>query len=111
MESKTVRTIGVLLVGGVVGAGAALLFAPQSGKRTRRDLRYLGKKALNRSESIAMDCRRSVENIFEKAADRFHWGVDNGRSWSQKAGQDAKSALKAGKDRLQEGLNRMRSVS
>jgi hypothetical protein len=72
MGSKTIKTVGTLLVGGVVGAGVALLLAPQSGKRTRREIRFLGKKALNRSESIVMDWRRSFNNLMDDVSEQLH---------------------------------------
>jgi gas vesicle protein len=74
MGSKAIKTVGSLLVGGVVGAGVALLFAPQSGRRTRRDIRYLGKKALNRSESMVMDWRRSFDNLLDDVSEKLHRG-------------------------------------
>jgi len=40
---KKVHPTAAFVVGGLVGAGLALLFAPQSGRRTRQEIRYLGK--------------------------------------------------------------------
>ncbi|MEK7307738.1 MAG: YtxH domain-containing protein, partial [Nitrospirota bacterium] len=32
------KILGAFLIGGIVGAGLALIFAPQSGKKTRKDI-------------------------------------------------------------------------
>lgn len=48
------------LTGAVVGAGLALLFAPQSGKETRKQIKDL-------SEKIGGDVKDEVEKISEKA--------------------------------------------
>ena len=53
-ESATVSFLSGLIVGAAIGAGLALLLAPQSGKRTRRRL------------------VRSVEGIADTASDQ--WG-------------------------------------
>ncbi|MBP1597470.1 MAG: YtxH-like protein, partial [Acidobacteria bacterium] len=43
MMNGRAKGVAFLAIGSVIGAGAALLFAPQSGAKTRRDLRHLGK--------------------------------------------------------------------
>lgn len=46
-------TDALMLVGGsVVGAGLALLFAPQSGARSRRELARFGKTVSRKSEKM-----------------------------------------------------------
>jgi gas vesicle protein len=42
------KTLGIVSAGAGIGAAAALLYAPQSGRRTRRDLRRFGAKQLDR---------------------------------------------------------------
>jgi len=37
-DNKTGTILIALLIGGIIGAGVALLLAPQSGKRTRKQL-------------------------------------------------------------------------
>ena len=49
---KKVHPAAAFVVGGLVGAGLALLFAPQSGRRTRQEIRYLGKVIKNKSEEV-----------------------------------------------------------
>ncbi len=48
------------LTGAFVGAGLALLFAPQSGKETRRQIKDL-------SDKLGHDVRDEVEKLSEKA--------------------------------------------
>jgi gas vesicle protein len=50
------------LTGAVVGAGLALLFAPQSGKETRKQIKDF-------SEKLGSEVKDSVEKIGEKAKD------------------------------------------
>jgi gas vesicle protein len=57
------------LTGAAIGAGLALLFAPQSGKETRRQIKDF-------SEKIGNDVKESVEKISEKAKDFIEGGKD-----------------------------------
>jgi gas vesicle protein len=61
-ESTAVSFFSGLIVGVAIGAGLALLLAPQSGKRTRRQL------------------LRSVEGVADDATDRFEDLTDELRS-------------------------------
>ncbi len=61
---RTITTIGTLLGGAALGAGVALLLAPQTGRRTRRQIR---RKALPYIEAIG-------EGIADRASDAYEWG-------------------------------------
>jgi len=50
---KTLRTIGISLLAASVGAGVALLLAPQSGEKTRRLVRF-------KAETYAKDLREGM---------------------------------------------------
>ena len=56
--------IGPLLIGLALGAGAALLLAPQSGEETRRDI----KRRARRAQAAAQDF---VEDVSGTVADKF----------------------------------------
>ncbi len=64
------KGMAFLAVGSVIGAGAALLFAPQSGTKTRRDLLHFGKLARNRSERILLDLGRKTSRMVESFSER-----------------------------------------
>ena len=50
---KTVRTVCISVLAASAGAGLALLFAPQSGEKTRRMIRF-------KAETYAKDVREGV---------------------------------------------------
>ena len=58
--------IAFVVAGGLLGAGLALLFAPQSGKRTRQDLLYLGKVAKNKSEGMLLEVSRQADRLTDE---------------------------------------------
>ena len=66
MTNRTHDTVtdALMLVGGsVVGAGLALLFAPQSGTKCRRDLARLGRSVSKKSERIFHDFTDGVSEF------------------------------------------------
>jgi gas vesicle protein len=60
-------TIAWFLTGALIGATAAILYAPKSGKDTRR---YLGDKAQQSREAVA----ETSNNIVEASRDMFERG-------------------------------------
>lgn len=66
---RALRTIGIVCGSAAVGAAVALLFAPQSGERTRRQIRF-------KAESCAKDlCEEVNANVHEL----YNRGTENAR--------------------------------
>ena len=55
------------LIGGIVGAGVALLTAPQSGRRTRRQIARMTEDAVERIKSVADDAADKVKDAYKGA--------------------------------------------
>ncbi len=72
VRNGNVRNFALLAIGGLIGAGAAMLMAPQSGKQTRRDILHLGKVARNKSERVLLDVGRKTTRMVNSLSDRFH---------------------------------------
>ena len=51
-------------VGSLMGAGIALLVAPQSGKKTRQEIRQISQMAWDKSRGVALRMWRSMNNFF-----------------------------------------------
>lgn len=75
------------LLGGVVGAGLALLLAPQSGQETRRRIRELSD-----------DIREKTTDYVGKTKDKVAGMVDDGREYYEERKSIIKSAIDAGKE-------------
>lgn len=58
-------------VGSLVGSAVALLYAPQAGKKTRRQLQYKGEETLNKavvtSRSLCKKGNKAVSDVSELA--------------------------------------------
>lgn len=72
-QDKIVAFAAGVALGGLIGAGTALLLAPRSGRRTRRKIRHaaedLGDRAEETLEHAAEDARRYAEEA-RRAAER-----------------------------------------
>jgi len=111
MEARNEKYNGVLLfaAGSLIGAGVALLLAPQSGKRTRRDIVHLGKMAKKRSQQIQVEMRHAIDDLVEDISEKMQEGMDRGREWTEKTTQGVLQALNSGKDYIRRELENVMS--
>lgn len=95
---------GGLLIGGAAGAGAMLLLAPQSGKKTRRQIRRKGRDLREQtSDSIedsvaqtrarAQDVKTNIQGQTEALQQRGQDALDDGKERLATAVDAGKSAV------------------
>lgn len=89
--------LGAFLLGLVLGAGAALLLAPQSGEETRRVLRERGRRVRDAVSERADELVDRVEGGYERARERLEEGFEHARRTVEEKRSDAKDAVEAGK--------------
>ncbi|MDH5590462.1 MAG: YtxH domain-containing protein [Gemmatimonadota bacterium] len=74
-EGQVVNFVSGLLLGAVIGAGIALLTAPEPGKRARRRIRKaafeLKDNAADRWDELADDVKGRVDDAFATARKSF----------------------------------------
>lgn len=98
--------VGGVLLGSVAGAGVMLLVAPQSGKKTRKQLRRKGQKA---RKQTAKTVKHKVEQVQDKAnqvSTSIHEQVEDVQERAQDVIDDQKDrwgpAVEAGKTAINE---------
>lgn len=72
--------VGPFLVGLAIGAGVALLFAPRSGRATRRDIKRRAIKVRDVAEQTVTDVRDNVVDTFERARQRVEDHIESARN-------------------------------
>ncbi len=105
------------LAGLAIGAGVALLFAPQSGEETRRDLVRRGRRAKRRAQEMAEDVRDKAEESYQEARARVEEGLDTakaavtrGRSKVTRAVGSGRAAAHEAREELERRLSAAKSA-
>ena len=69
----TLKTLGIVCAGAGIGAAAALLCAPQSGRRTRRDLLRFGARQFDRVRDFGEDFTGYMGDHMAPVVERSQW--------------------------------------
>lgn len=78
-----------LIVGGLLGAGTALLLAPRSGRHTRRRIRR-----------AAEDLGDRAEEGLQRAADDVRRVASDARRKAERSGEQVRRGVERGRERL-----------
>ncbi len=97
----------MLIAGGIIGAGLALLFAPQSGKRTRRDIARLAKKTKHKAEDAIDDVIDTVSDMAEAIGDKTADILDQGKDMAHDAKKELMRAIEDGQAKLEKQRARL----
>ncbi len=97
-----------LAIGAFAGAGIALLFAPQSGEETRRDVRRLGRKALDKSQALREELCSSIDHMADEIWEKVQQDLDQGRKWTEQSFAELQRILNSGRDYIRDGIEKIR---
>lgn len=89
--------VGSLLLGVVIGAGVALLFAPRSGEETRSEIRRRARTARDAARNVAEGVTDSVADTFESARSRVEQQIESARSAIEVKKRQVTRAMDAGR--------------
>ncbi len=96
MVKGKLAALGVFALGAGIGAGVALLYAPRSGKHTRRRIRNSANRALNGLEDVREDIETRVTDWVDEASDL----IATGKESAMGAFESVRSRVEDGKDRV-----------
>ena len=107
MREEGTKIGGAFLVGGMIGAALAILYAPKSGKETRKDIRRAARSAKNSAvdliEDTIDDLNGFASEFKEKAADI----LDQGADLSEKAKKEIVITLEQGQKAIEKQRNKL----
>lgn len=96
MKDNRAMIGGAFLLGGAIGAAVALLYAPKSGRETRKDISRAARRIKNSTADLIDDAIEDVNefanNLKEKAANV----VEQGAELSEKAKREIMKTLETG---------------
>jgi gas vesicle protein len=90
----------LLVAGAFLGAGAALLFAPQSGRETRRDIARYARKTSRKLEGVAEEVVGTVAGMADVVEEKAEEFLEKGKDLSKESLEAVLTALGEGQDRL-----------
>ena len=94
----------MLMAGGIIGAGLALLYAPQPGKKTRKQIGRYSRRVRNDAEEMIRDTAESVTDLVEDLGARTGDLIDRGGD----VADEWRSHLIESIDRGQKSLDKQR---
>lgn len=97
--------LSVFITGAIVGAAAALLFAPQSGSQMRGLLRDYASRAKDELDHVVDQGAEALDSTVE----RGHEFVEKGKESLREAGRQAKGFAEAGKQAVNEAKDELTS--
>jgi gas vesicle protein len=84
------------LLGGVIGSALALLYAPESGKHLRRDIKRKTNDFIEDGKNIASDSWNDAKETAESALESANDFINSGMERIMRNTAKAKDALKSG---------------
>jgi gas vesicle protein len=90
--------VSSLLIGVLIGAGVALLFAPRSGPETRREIRRKVRQTGDAVRGVAEGVTGQVVDTFEGARARVEEQLDSARSAIDLKKRQVSRAVEAGRE-------------
>jgi gas vesicle protein len=101
MNDDTTKIGGAILIGALIGAAIALLYAPKSGRETKKDIARAARRAKNGTvdliEDTIDDVNDFVSDLRGKAADI----ADQGADLSGKARKEIMATLERGQKAME----------
>lgn len=118
IEKESGAGAGAFLLGALVGAGLALLFAPRSGEETRKELEERARDLKSSAEERVREAQRQLEERMDEArtgvqsqVDNVRQAVDQGRRAASEARHDLEDKLERSKAAYRAGVEAARSAA
>ncbi len=108
-EDNKSAVVGALMLvaGGIIGAGVALLFAPQSGQRTRKDIARFAKRTKHKAEDVVDSFTDAVSDLVEVVGEKASDILEQGKDLAYDAKKEVLKAVEEGQARLEKQRNRL----
>jgi len=105
-DSEAGAHITYLAIGALLGAAAALLFAPKSGRELREDLADATRKGVDRARETGSQLSTRAGEVYESASTRAGELASGVRDAASRRGERLSAAVEAGKQAYREEKRR-----
>lgn len=90
------------VAGGMIGAGIALLYAPQSGERTRLEVRERAERTIIKAQKLEDDIKETIGQLIEDIRLKVNQLMEEGRCLAEGKRKEILAAIETGKRALEE---------
>jgi len=105
--NEEMKSVLWFVSGAMIGAGIALLLAPQSGRQTRRGIVRMGRIARSRAEEMRLQMRHSLMELADDISNKVQQQIDRGQEWTENAAEQVQGAVEAGKRIVRQELDKI----
>ncbi|GAB4242546.1 MAG: YtxH domain-containing protein [Deltaproteobacteria bacterium] len=109
-DDKVLTGALLVLAGAVLGAGVALLFAPQSGRETRKDIGRYARKVRRKVEGAGGEVVDAVTGMAEAVEEKAEELAKRGAELARDSREAVLSALDEGQERLGRQRDRLAKI-
>ena len=102
-------TATALIAGVLLGAGIAILFAPQSGRKTRRKIRHFAETAGSNAQAARLELQHSLDSIIGDVEEKLQAGLSSGMDWTEAKLADLRRALEATRRSIGKQIEKIQS--
>ena len=101
MNEDTTKIGSAILIGGLIGAAIALLFAPKSGRKTRKDIIRAARRAKNIAADLIEDTLDDVNDFIKDLKEKASDIADQGTDLTDKAKKEILATLEQGQKAIE----------
>jgi gas vesicle protein len=107
MEDDYKKIAGAFLLGGIIGAAIALLYAPKSGRETRRDIARTAKRVKKETADLIEDTVEGIQDFAGDIKERVTHIIDRGVELSEDAKKEILKSLEHGQKAIEKQRKRI----
>ncbi len=107
MDDDYKKIAGAFLLGGAIGAVVALLYAPKSGRETRKDIAKTARRVKKETVHLVEDAVDSINDFAEDVKDKVSDIIERGRDLSDDAKKEIVRNLEQGQKVLEKQKKRI----
>ena len=97
------------VAGSMIGAGIALLYAPQSGERTRQEMREKAERTIIKAQKLEDEIKETISHLIEDIRLRVNQLMEEGKYLAEDKRKEILAAIEAGKKALEEERKKLNS--
>jgi gas vesicle protein len=107
MNEDSAKLAGAFLLGGLIGATIALLYAPKSGQQTRRDIAKTSRRLKEDAVDLVDDTLERVNDFAHEVKERVTDIIDTGIDLSESAKKEIIRTFDQGQKVIERQKNRI----